>query len=63
MSTQNFKLALISCAVIAAFPITTLAATTLDDGYNKEMPADGFIVQGRITASITGTDIVLRCRW
>lgn len=59
MSTQKFKLALISCAVIAAFPITTLAATTLDDGYNKEMPADGFIVQGGNTASITGTDIVL----
>ena len=59
MSTQKFKLALISCAVIAAFPITTLAATTLDNGYNKEMPADGFIVQGGNTASITGTDIVL----
>ncbi len=59
MSTQKFKLALISCAVIAAFPITTLAATTLDDGYNKEMPADGFIVQGGNTAKITGTKIEL----
>lgn len=59
MSTQKFKLALISCAVIAAFPITTLAATTLGNGYNEGMPADGFIVQGGNTASITGTDIVL----
>lgn len=59
MSTQKFKLALISCAVIAAFPITTLAATALNDGYNKEMPADGFIVQGGNTAKITGTNIVL----
>ena len=59
MSTQKFKLALISCAVIAAFPITTLAATTLNNGYDKEMPADGFIVQGGNTASITGTNIVL----
>lgn len=59
MSTQKFKLALISCAVIVAFPITTLAATALDDGYNKEMPADGFIVQGGNTAKITGTNIVL----
>ncbi len=59
MSTQKFKLALISCAVIAAFPITTLAATNLADGYNSEMPDDGFIVQSGNTASITGTDIVL----
>ena len=59
MSTQKFKLALISYAVIAAFPITTLAATALDDDYNDVMPADGFTVQGGNTASITGTDIKL----
>lgn len=59
MSTQKFKLALISCAVIAAFPITTLAATNLTDGYNSVMPDDGFTVKSGNTASITGTDIVL----
>lgn len=59
MSTQKFKLALISCAVIAAFPITTLAATNLTDGYNSVMPDDGFTVKSGNTASIIGTDIVL----
>ncbi len=59
MSTQKFKLALISCAVIAAFPITTLAATSLIDGYSGVMPDNGFIAKD-VTATITGTDIELK---
>lgn len=57
MTKQTFKLALIACAVMSTFPLSTLALD-ISDNYEGAMPEDGLVISaGNIV--ITGTDIVL----